>query len=250
MSGGSSGIGRAVARLLADQGCQTAILSRRKPDAWPGGPLIGKTLPDWIQADLGDAASTVAALERWLEQGNAPDAVVFSAVHYGMGGRHPLTETSVEEWDQAFTVNVRAQFVMARTLLLRLPKERPLLFVSVGSDVVYGATLEGRIPYAASKAASHFIFEGLKQERTGRNLRVVEIYPCMAVDTPGIRGRRPQGFDFSGYMRAESFARPFGWLIATMGEDVDGKTLMMDERGACSTLEGTRVWPSESQHAG
>ena len=101
ITGGSSGIGHAMAVALTAAGARVAIVSRRSPVDWDDGPL-----PHWnadanlICADLSDERLALQALGRWLKHnGNRLDALVTSAVDYGSLSRHAFSKTTAAEWN-------------------------------------------------------------------------------------------------------------------------------------------------------
>jgi len=147
VTGGGNGLGAAIARALHAQGA-AVVLAGRRP-----GPL------EQVCAELGERASyqvcdvadpaSVAALADALADVEV-DVVVNNA---GVAGPvAPLTEISVEEWDEVFDVNVRGVFLVCRAFL-------PAMVARGRGDVVNVASVSGkrplvrRTPYAASKMA-------------------------------------------------------------------------------------------------
>jgi NAD(P)-dependent dehydrogenase (short-subunit alcohol dehydrogenase family) len=220
VTGGSSGIGAAMAATVAASGRRVGILSRRPP---PAG--------DWIRADLTDAAGSSAAIRAWLDGLAEPlDGLILSAVSYGRGGRHPVLETPLAEWDEVLAVNLRAQYVAVAAVLPALLARPRALVLSV-SSVAALEPAPGRAHYAASKAGALAFLRALAEELDGTGVSVVQVLPRNQVATPGLRARRPPGFDFAGYDRPEVFAGVVRALLADLGRGLSGSVLAVDGEG-------------------
>ena len=147
VTGGGSGLGAAIARALLGAGADVVVAGRRtEPLARLCAELGPRT--SWHVCDVADPES-VAALTASLA-GVEVDILVNNA---GVAGPvAPLTEISVEEWDEVFDVNVRGVFLICRAFL-------PAMVARGHGDVVNLASVSGkrplvrRTPYAASKMA-------------------------------------------------------------------------------------------------
>jgi NAD(P)-dependent dehydrogenase (short-subunit alcohol dehydrogenase family) len=226
LTGGSSGIGHAMAVGLAAEGARVAIVSRRPPGQWEeAAPHGWNPGTDWIRADLAEGVHAVQALEQWLStHGNRLDAVVTCAVDYASPSRHPFEETTMEEWDALFDVNARGVFLAVRATLPHLLKRGRGLVAGVTSDVAFSPG-PLRIGYAASKAAARALFDGLAAEMVGRGVNVVQLLPTRQVATPGLRLRRPPFFDFAGYTPPSAFADPICRLVCNLGASLNGRVV-------------------------
>ncbi|POM23630.1 putative oxidoreductase [Actinomadura rubteroloni] len=214
--GGSTGIGRGVADAWAAAGADVVVCSRREPAR--AAPLR------WERLDLGgpDAADRLAAL------GAGPlDAVCFAAVRYG-AGRAPFGAVPEDEWLGQLDVNVTGLWRTLAATLPALRAARPGLFVGVSSEVAFNPG-PGRSGYAATKAAARALLDAVAQEEDPADVRIVQILPAGMVDTPGIRRRRPPGFDYGSYMRPSAFAPLAVRLATTAGHH--GDSLVVDGDG-------------------
>lgn len=249
VTGGSSGIGNAIARGLFEAGAQVFVLARRAPHTWERPlPAAWPAERGFLQADLGDAEGTRRCLERWLAaEGRALDALVHSAVTYGSPARRPFTQMRLEEWDRVFAVGPRAYFNLVHSVLPVLLARPAALILSLSSEVAYNPA-PGRIDYGASKAASRSLSMSLAEELRDTRVSVVELLPEGMVDTPGIRRRRPPGTDLSGHASADSFAPAACRLVASAGAGLNGCTFMVAADGALSGVQGERP-PSQTHLA-
>lgn len=147
VTGCASGIGRATARRLLDDGAAVFGLDR----AWPGGvPPIESGLDGFASVDVSDECSVRTACADALECLGGVDCLVNCAGIEGKLG--DVTDLSVSDWDEVFAVNVRGTFLMVRALIEEIAENGGGAIVNVGSDA--GVTgVVGFDAYAASKHA-------------------------------------------------------------------------------------------------
>ncbi|MFG2022849.1 SDR family NAD(P)-dependent oxidoreductase [Streptomyces sp. NPDC048825] len=221
--GGSTGIGRGVADAWAEARLDVMVLSRSAPTG------AGADRLRWVATDLTDAAQVAESLA--LATCEPLHSVCYSAVHYG--DRRALFRDCTEaEWRRQIEVNLHGLWLtLSQTLPALRRAEAPGVFLGVSSEVVYNAG-PGRSGYAASKAAASALLDSIAQEESAEALRVVQALPAGMVDTAGIRRRRPEGFDYSTYMRPASFAPLARELAATAGAELHGAHLVVDGAGA------------------
>ncbi|NSZ17152.1 SDR family oxidoreductase [Agrobacterium vitis] len=230
VTGGSGGIGGGIARALVSAGAKVAILSRNPPEKWHEPPPLDWPCANWISCDLNDLVGTKLALTKYLDEAPPPDVLVHSAVDYGVGGRKSFEQTVFDEWLQMFNVNVHAPFLLTSVMLPYLKGRPKALVLFISSEVVFNAGPH-RVAYAATKSALHGTMSGLAKEVEGTGLSVVGVLPEMMIDTPGIRRRRPEGFDYSGYSEPSDFANSTMALIARLGAGDNGKSLIVRASG-------------------
>jgi 3-oxoacyl-[acyl-carrier protein] reductase len=162
ITGGGTGIGRAVALALASRGWSVAInYSRSEQDARAVAAEI-EQLGAQALVVRGDVASdddckevVRATVERWQRI----DALVNSAGTTAFVPAAELDAITVEAWDRIFAVNVRGAFQMARAAAsaLRAARGNIVNISSTAGDTAVGSS----IPYAASKAALDNITKSL-----------------------------------------------------------------------------------------
>ncbi|MFE9681974.1 SDR family NAD(P)-dependent oxidoreductase [Streptomyces sp. NPDC006285] len=149
VTGGGSGLGRAVARSLLADGARVVITGRDeaalKGTAARLGPRVSYRVCDVSRpADVEELARSLAL---------AGEEVSILVNNAGIAGPvAPLTEISPRDWDEVFDVNVRGVFLMCRALL-------PAMIARGTGDIVNIASVSGkrpllrRTPYCASKMA-------------------------------------------------------------------------------------------------
>ncbi|MFI9155302.1 SDR family NAD(P)-dependent oxidoreductase [Streptomyces sp. NPDC053367] len=113
VTGGSSGIGRAIAGALARAGASVVVVARREAElAATADELTSEGCrAAWVSADLGSREGVRAAAEEAVAHYGEPDIVVNSA---GVNLRPPLGELSDDVWDTTMAVNLRAPFLLGQ----------------------------------------------------------------------------------------------------------------------------------------
>lgn len=160
VTGASSGIGAAAARLLAAEGYRLALLARRP------GPLadLAASLPGeghlQLSCDLCDPAAIAAAAGELGAGFGALDLVVCNA---GIGYRATVEELDDDLLDRVFATNTLAPLRLARELLPLLRRGDAPVWVNV-SSVVGRRGIPGQAAYSATKAALGSIGEALRLE--------------------------------------------------------------------------------------
>ncbi len=161
VTGGSSGLGAAVAERLADRGDHVLVLDRRRPD---------DGLP-WIEVDLAEPASVDAAMLDVLDRTEHIDGVVYAA---GVDACGELDEVDGTAWDRVVAVNLLGAARVVRHALPAL-RERHGVVVTVASTLALRA-LPAATAYCASKAGILAFTRALAAEEQGR-VRVTCVVP-------------------------------------------------------------------------
>ena len=181
VTGGGSGIGAAVARLLAREDCRVVVAGRREDLVRAVADDIGGMA---FAADVTVDAEVAGLFDACDDRFGRLDVLVNNA-GYGGGGLIAAEEMDFAAWDRTFAVNVRGpMFCIARAI--------PLLRRQ-GGTIVNVASIAGlkpnrlQIPYGASKAALVNLTKSVADEVGAYGIRVNAICPG-AVDTDLYRG--------------------------------------------------------------
>jgi 2-keto-3-deoxy-L-fuconate dehydrogenase len=198
VTGGGSGIGLAVAQLLASQGARVAVL-----DLNPGDEFIG------LKADVTDDASVRAAVDTAAERLGGIDVLVNNA---GIGAIGTVADNSDEQWHQVFDVNVVGMVRVARAALPYLRRSGHAAIVNTCS-VAATAGLPARALYSATKGAVLSLTLAMAADHIGEGIRVNCVNPGTA-DTPWIGRLLAQADDPTAERAALEARQPMGRLVS------------------------------------
>jgi NAD(P)-dependent dehydrogenase (short-subunit alcohol dehydrogenase family) len=187
ITGAAGGIGKATVAHFAAQGWRVIGVDRK--EVYAGFPADGL----FIQADLALPQEVERVYREAADFTSKLDALVNNAAFQVT---KPISQTSVEEWDQVIAVNLRAAFLGARYGFELLAAEGGGAIVNVAS-VHAVATSPNIAAYAASKGGLVALTRAMAIEFAPANIRVNAILPG-AVDTPMLaagfnRGHLAQG---------------------------------------------------------
>jgi 3-oxoacyl-[acyl-carrier protein] reductase len=173
--GGSRGIGAAISRRLAADGCAVAIvhLSRSDEAARLAAELeAGGARALVAAADVADPAALLAAIDLVLDRLGRIDILVNNA---GLSVMKTLGDYSIDDFDRTFAVNVRAPFLAAQKVAGTMADGGRI--VTIGSTVASRMPGPGATLYTASKAALVGVTKGLARDLGGRAITVNLVQP-------------------------------------------------------------------------
>lgn len=179
ITGSSSGIGRAIAQRLADEGAKVVVNSVRSTEA---GEELAASLPDaiYVQADVSDATAAAELVERASAQWGRLDILVNNAGATTRIPHHDLDAVSAELFRQTLDANLVAPWNVTQAAAPHLREQ--------GGDIVNISSLAGvrptgsSIPYATSKAGLNHLTR-LLANVLGPTIRVNAIAPGL-IATP------------------------------------------------------------------
>ena len=175
VTGGSRGIGAAIAKRLAADGARVAITYTKGGDAAArvvkeieraGGRAIA------IQADAADADAVKAAVEKTVATFGRLDVLVNNA---GTAIPKQFEEATLEELDRVIDINARGTFVATQAALKHMREGGRIIMI--GSCVGERMMTPGLVPYAATKGAVKMFTQGLSREVGSRGITVNNIEP-------------------------------------------------------------------------
>jgi 3-oxoacyl-[acyl-carrier protein] reductase len=175
ITGGSRGIGAAIAKRLAADGANVAITYTRGTDA---AATVVKEIERTgrkaiaIQADAADADAVKAAVEKTVTTFGRLDILVNNA---GTAVPKRFEETTLEELDRLMDINVRGVFVATQAALKHMKSGGRI--ISIGSAVGERALTPGLVPYSATKGAVKMFTQGLSREVASRGITVNNVQP-------------------------------------------------------------------------
>lgn len=184
VTGGSTGIGRAVTERLAEAGSRVWILDR---DTKAGTELVASLYGDrltthFIPTELGDAKSVHDAFEVIRNVEGGVDLLHSNA---GIQRYGTVTETSEEMWDEVFRINVKSAYLVCHEAI-PLMQKRGGGAVVLTSSVQAFATQKQVVAYSASKGALVTMATSMALDHARDGIRINCIAPG-SVDTPMLR---------------------------------------------------------------
>ena len=175
VTGGSRGIGAAIAKRLAADGANVAITYTKGTDA--AASVVkeieragGKATA--IQADATDAVAVKAAVEKTVATLGQLDVLVNNA---GTAIPKKFEETTLEEIDLMLSLNVRGALVATQAALKHMTNGGRIIMI--GSCVGERALTPGLVPYSATKGAVKMFSQGLSREVGSRGITVNNVQP-------------------------------------------------------------------------
>src|SRR6184192_3980884 len=175
ITGGSRGIGAAIAKRLAADGANVAITYTKGAEAAAsvvteieraGRKAIA------IQADAADAGAVEAAVEKTVATFGRLDVLVNNA---GTAIPKRFEETTLEELDRLIDVNVRGTFVATQAGVKHMKSGGRIIMI--GSSVGERVLVPGLVPYSATKGAVKIFTQAPSREVASRGITVNNVQP-------------------------------------------------------------------------
>jgi 3-oxoacyl-[acyl-carrier protein] reductase len=171
VTGGSRGIGLAIARALAARGARVAITGRDQrhlDEAAAGAPALHP-----IRADISRAAAAASAIDAAAQTLGGLDVLINNA---GIGGFANVADMPVEQWQQIIDTNLSGVFYCTHAALPHLRRRGAGWIINISSLASVNPFVGGAA-YCASKAGLNAFGEALMQEVRYDNIRVSTVMP-------------------------------------------------------------------------
>jgi NADP-dependent 3-hydroxy acid dehydrogenase YdfG len=224
VTGASSGLGEATARLLSAQGARLALGARRADrlhslakDLQAGG---GKAFV--LQTDVTRPEQVKALVDLAVQSYGRLDVMINNA---GIMPQAPLEQLKIDEWDRMIDVNIKGVLYGIAAALPHMQRQKAGHFINV-SSVAGHRVGPGFAVYAATKYGVRALSEGLRQEVKPYNIRTTVISPgAVATELPNTitdrtAAERVRAFYSQVAVPADSFARAVAFAIS-QPEEVD-----------------------------
>jgi 3-oxoacyl-[acyl-carrier protein] reductase len=231
VTGGSRGIGAAIAKRLASDGASVAITYAKDVSAASavvkaielgGGKAIA------IQADAANVEAVRGAVEKAVATFGRLDVLVNNA---GTAIPKTFEETTLEEMDRVIDINVRGVFATTQAALKHMKDGGRVIMI--GSAVGERAQVAGLVPYSATKGAVKMFTQALSREVARRGITVNNVQPG-PIDTD----LNPAAGDWAGpqkattaldrYGRVEEIAAMVAFVAGPESSYITGANLTVD----------------------
>lgn len=231
VTGGSRGIGAAIAKRLAHEGADVALTyhqSAQKAGAVVAGIEAAGRRGLAIAADSADARAITGAVEQTVRAFGRLDILVNNA---GIFLPEPLEDLTLEAIDQMLAVNVRGVFVASQAAARHLTNGGRI--VSIGSCVAERAAEPGMSLYVMTKAALVGLTKGLARDLGPRGITVNVVHPgptdtdMNPADGPGADSQRSL-LALGHYGTGEDIAATVAHLAGEDGRFITGAAIAVD----------------------
>lgn len=189
ITGGDSGIGRAVAVAFAREGADVAInfISGDERDAQEAVTMVeGKGRKAiLVKGDIGDEDQVKKIIDATVKEFGNIDILVNNA---GVEHVAPIEEVDYATWDRVMKTNIDGMFLMTKYALPHIPQ---------GGRIINTGSIEGlegnatSIPYSSSKGAVHTFTKSIAKYLVDRNILVNAVAPG-PVETPLLKAEHPE----------------------------------------------------------
>lgn len=220
VTGASSGLGRACAIRLAADGFRVALLARHAGQLSEVEQEIGREGGIALSqpVDLAEASTVQTAVERLVEAWGRVDVLVNAA---GTDAPGTVEETTVEDWDRVLGVNLRAPFLLSRSVF-------PHMRLAGGGTIVNVSSVAGlrgwanAAAYCSSKFALTGFTQSLAAEGRAHGIRACVLYPGAMATSWGVwdpeERQAPAGEDgrqpAAEAIPADQVADLVSWIVA------------------------------------
>ena len=184
ITGASSGIGKAVAVLFAEEGAEVAINYPDKAQKENADAVVAKIINGGgqavaIQADVSKVDENTSLVEQFLSQFGDIDILVNNA---GIGDTSTVDEMTIDMWDKMIAINLRSVFLTTNNVITHMYKQGHGKIINTASQLAYKGA-PGLSHYTASKAAIISFTRSLSLEIGDRGINVNCVAPG-ATNTP------------------------------------------------------------------
>jgi NAD(P)-dependent dehydrogenase (short-subunit alcohol dehydrogenase family) len=223
ITGGTGGLGREVTMAFLEAGA-TVVVTYRAPEEFAevisATERIGATPPDGQPVDVTDTAAVEKLVTEIVAKHGRLDILVNTVGGYA--GGESLWDTNPRLFDQMLQLNLRAGYILARSVVPQMIRQKRGWIVNIASKAAVDHAAGGAF-YAASKAGALALFDSLAAEVKPHNINVNSVLPSI-IDTAANRKAIP-GADFSKWPKPEEIAPVILFLCSEEARVIQGAAI-------------------------
>ncbi len=233
VTGGSRGIGRAIAQELARRGAQV-VLSYAGNEAAANDAVKAITEAGGkakaVRFDVADSAACSQAVDEVMKAFGRLDVLVNNA---GVAIDGLLMRFKDEDWDKTLDTNLKGAFALMRAVSRPMMKQKAGAIVNV-SSIVGEMGNGGQAAYAASKAGLIGLTKSVAKELASRNIRVNAVTPGFIVTdmtaalSPELKDKMAAAIPLSRIGNAEEVAAAVAFLASDAASYITGEVLKVN----------------------
>lgn len=185
VTGASTGMGRAIAIALAEEGARLAIVARNEERLNETAEAVRQKGAEVLvfPADVGNYEKVRSIVQQVVEHYGKIDVLVNNA---GTNTKHRnLADISVADWNLVINTNLTGPFLFTREALPYMRTAKNGLIINVSSGAGLRAGAPGGVAYSASKRGLHSLTESTNLEERRHGIRACVVVPG-EVDTPNL----------------------------------------------------------------
>jgi NAD(P)-dependent dehydrogenase (short-subunit alcohol dehydrogenase family) len=176
VTGGTRGIGLAIARALLDCGCRVFLCARDKGDVAETVGSLGNIYPDLVRGRACDVQKQAEVQSLFAAVSDACDGLDILINNAGVGSHSYVEQMPVEEWEATIATNLSGVFYCSRAAIPLMKAREGGYIINIGSLAGKNA-FAGGAAYCASKFGLIGFTESLMQEVRYSHIRVTCVMP-------------------------------------------------------------------------
>lgn len=225
ITGGASGIGKAIAYAFAEHGSHIAIIDIDEKEGHLVVSGIEKNFKVnalFLSCDVSDFEQVRESVNKIISKFNRIDNIICAA---GYGPKADIEDMDIEIWQKAVNINLNGTFYIIYSSIPQMLAQKKGNIIIIGSATILTGS-GGGIHYASTKAGQYGIMKGLSYELLSRGIRTNIVTPHI-IDTPLLRKRYPDTPEVNAKLAQRIPLGRFGKPL-----DIANITLFLASKGA------------------
>ena len=200
VTGSSSGIGLATARVFLEEGAHVMLTSHDGAELGDIFSQLAGQFPGRVSHFVGDVSSGSDWQELLTEALKTLPSLDVLVNNAGIGFRGTVLETDVETWDKLFSINVRGVYLGCKTVLPTMIKNGKGAIVNVSSVAGHEIAMPSRAAYVSTKGAVNAMTKSLAIDHSAQGIRINAVAPG-TTDSPYFQKFSPDMGNLEDYRK-------------------------------------------------